>query len=316
MRLRRLRTRYLDLELSGGPQVDIRIVERPGVWMTAAQLDALLADLRAVVAESVPGGTLDYGVFTGAPEPLRQAIVTILYDKQGRQPVAFNALALLPVVIAGRDEEVLHFGLAMVSPRYRGRGLSWALYGQTVMLMFAHRQMRAMWISNVTQVPSVFGLVSESLVNVYPSARPGSRRSFTHVVIARQLMQLHRDVFGAGPAAGFDLARFVITDGYAPGARNLMKRYEDAPWHRNDLYNEYCRSGLDYARGDDFLQLGQYTMGVARNYLLRFAPRNSLPSLLYTAAFLLAGSLLLPVLHWFAASTAMNDLRPWRTRLA
>ena len=315
MRLRRFSTHYLDLELSGDPQVDIRIVERPGVWMTPAQLDALLADLRAVVAESVPGGTLDYGVFTGAPERLRQAIVTILYDKESRQPVAFNALALLPVTVAGRDEEVLHFGLAMVSPHYRGRGLAWALYGLTVMLMFAHRQLRPMWISNVTQVPSVFGLVSDSLANVYPSARPGSRRSFTHLAIARQIMQRHRDVFGAGPTAGFDADRFVITAGYTTGSRNLMKRFDDAPRHRNDLYNDYCQSGLDYARGDDFLQLGQYTVGVARDYLLRFAPRHSLPSLLYTAAFLLAGSLLLPVLHWFAASTTMNDLRPWRTRL-
>ena len=125
MRLRRFRTRYLDLEFAADPRVRIRIVERPGRWMSAAGIDSLLADLRAVVTESVPGGTLDYGVFTGNPACLAQAIITILYDADDGRPVAFNALAVLPVTLGGREEHVLHFGLAMIAPRVRGRGLSW-----------------------------------------------------------------------------------------------------------------------------------------------------------------------------------------------
>ena len=316
MRLRRFRTRYLDLEFAADPRVRIRIVERPGRWMSAAGIDSLLADLRAVVTESVPGGTLDYGVFTGNPACLAQAIITILYDADDGRPVAFNALAVLPVTLGGREEHVLHFGLAMIAPRVRGRGLSWALYGLTVMLMFAHHQFRTMWVSNVTQVPSVFGLVSESLANVYPTGRPDGRRSFAHRVIAGELMTRHRDVFGVGAGAGFDAERFVITDGYTAGSRHLMKRFDDAPKHRDPGYNAFCQAELDYARGDDFLQLGQYTLGVARDYLLRAVPRQSLPSLLTTTAFLFVGSLLLPVVHWFAASTPMSDLRPWRQRSA
>ncbi len=314
--MRRFRTRYLDLEFAADPGVRIRIVEHPGRWMSALALETLLADLRAVVAESVPGGTLDYGVLSGDPAYLAQAVVTILYDAQDGRPVAFNALAVLPVTVSGRTEEVLHFGLAMIAPRMRSRGFAWALYGLTVMLMFAHRQLRTMWISNVTQVPSVFGLVSESLANVYPTGRPGSRRSFAHRAIAGELMARHRAVFGVGAGASFDAERFVITDGYTAGSRNLMKRFDDAPKHRDPRYNAFCRAELDYARGDDFLQLGQYTLGVARAFLLRDVPRRSLPALLTTTAFLVVGALLLPMVHWFAASTPMSDLRPWRSRPA
>src|SRR4051812_44520407 len=130
---------FLDLEIRTDDAVNIRIVERPGRWLNDKALDALLSDMRQVVQRGLGGHALDYGVVGGSRRRLDDSIVTVIYEKGTDKPVAFNALAILRVSLRGREEEVLHLGLAMVDPEYRGHGLSWALYGLTVMLIFFRR---------------------------------------------------------------------------------------------------------------------------------------------------------------------------------
>ena len=74
-RLRKLGTRHLDIEITSDRNVDIRVVGRPGVWMDPVRLEQLLADMRTVVAESLAGKNLDYGVFADRKR-LDRAIVT------------------------------------------------------------------------------------------------------------------------------------------------------------------------------------------------------------------------------------------------
>jgi hypothetical protein len=181
-----------------------------------------------------------------------------------------------------------------------------------VLLVCAHRQLRPLWISNVTQVPSAFGMVADSFENVFPSPHPGARRSYEHVAIARHIMRYHRHVFGVGPEARFDQQRFVIENSYTGGSDNLKKTWEEAPKHRDDIHNEMCRAQLDYDRGDDFLQIGQFTLAAQQRYLLRSVPSRSLPAVLSNVGFLFVGSLLLPVLHWFSPGRPLGDLRPWK----
>ena len=54
------RWRYLDIRIPANRNVSIRIVERPGRWMEKAACDALLADMRTVVASTLAEG-LEYG---------------------------------------------------------------------------------------------------------------------------------------------------------------------------------------------------------------------------------------------------------------
>lgn len=310
-RLSRFRTKYLDIELTRLRNLRIRIVERPGIWMAPEERGRLIDDLNAVVAATVPHGVLDYGVLTGDKQRLDKAILTVIYDGDTGRPVAFNALSILTVTLRAREEEVVHLGLAMVDPNFRSKGLSWVLYGLTIMLIFSHRQLRCLWVSNVTQVPSVVGMMAERFDRVFPCPHRKSRRTHDHFVIAQQIMQHHRGVFGVAPTAGFDAERFIITDAYTGGSDNLKKTYEATPKHRNDIYNQMCLEQLDYQRGDDFLQLGQFTVPAARRYLLRSVPRSSLGWILRQALFLLIGATLLPVLHWFTPSKQLGDLRPW-----
>jgi hypothetical protein len=300
--------RHLDLELRANRQVSIRIVERPGLWMSPQACAALLADMQAVVRTTLPEG-LDYGVLSGDPERLRQAVVTILYDRASGRPIAFNALTVMGMELRGRSIEAVHLGLVMVDPGHRTQGLSWVLYGLTCILLFVRRGLRPLWISNVTQVPAIIGKVAEAFGSAWPNPFTEGRRSFDHLAVAREIMRKHRHVFGVAPEAGFDEARFVITDAYTGGSDNLKKTFEQAPKHRDARPNALCERELDYRRGDDFLQVARLDMASVRGFLLREVPRASLPSVMAHMAFLFVSGLLLPVVHWLNPREPMGALR-------
>jgi hypothetical protein len=310
IRLRKLGRRYVDLEFTAADGLVVRIVERPGLWMKGAESERMVGELRSVVARVLGGRTLDYGVFTGEKSALERAIVTLVYEPAPRRPIAFNALPLLRVALRGRDVEVLHLGLAMVDPDHRSHGLSAALYGLTCLLLFARNQLRPMWVTSVSQVPSVVGLVNETFANVFPSPDPLQRRSYDHLALAREIMRYHRRAFGVAEEAGFDERRFVITHAYTGGSDNLKKSFDDAQKHRIDAYNEMCERELDYGIGDDFLQIGQIDLTAARNFLTRYVPRSWFRSLVAPLAAIVVDASLLPVVHWLSPHRAMGDVRP------
>ena len=303
---------YLDLAWPLRKDVRIRVVERPGRWMEPRALDAIVTDLRRIATAVVPNGPLDYGVLTGRRDALERAVITLLYDKATDFPVAFNALALLDVSLRGRPTEVVHLGLVMVSPSLRSRGMSAVLYGLTCILLFARRQLRPVWISNVTQVPAIVGMVAETFSNVYPRPDPDARRSYDHLALAQQIMCHHRSAFGVGEEAGFDAQRFVITNSYTGGSDHLKKTLGEAPKHRDAVYNDLCADLLDYDRGDDVLQIGEISLDTARSYLARALPRDTLPGVMLQLALIAASGLVLPIVHWLTPSQQMGELRPWR----
>lgn len=302
------RWRYLDIRIPANREVVIRIVERPGRWMDETACQALLADLRGVVASTLADG-LEYGVLSGDPERLRQAVVTVLYDKASGRPIAFNALTVMPLELRGQPIEAIHLGLVMVDPGFRTQGLSWVLYGLTCIMLFFRRGLRPFWISNVTQVPAIIGKVAEGFGSAWPNPFAEQRRSFDHLSVARAIMASQRHVFGVGAEAGFDEDRFVITNAYTGGSDNLKKTFDQAPKHRDPRPNVLCAKELDYERGDDFLQIARFDMPSVRAFLLREVPRASLPAVLYRLAFVVAAYLLLPVLHWLNPRVPMGELR-------
>ena len=290
---------YLNESVSARGGARVRIVERPGRWMDREHLDQLVTDLQRIVRAATPAGSLDYGAASGDRARLDDAIITIVYDRTGI-PIAFNALTLLDCELRGRPIEVLHLGLVMVDPAHRAGGLSSVLYGLTAFLLFARRRLRPLWVS----------MVSESFDDVYPTPDADARQSYDHLHLARQIMARHRRVFGVGSDATYDEQQAIIRNAYTGGSDNLKKGFDDAPKHRNDVYNAACRAALDYDRGDDFLQLGQVTLGAARRFFTRSSPAVSPVAFLRTFALLALESLVAPVLQWFAADTPMGDLRP------
>jgi len=304
----------INLHWRSGRDLTTRIVERPGLALSPAEVEALTADLRAVAALTLDQEALSYGVLGGDAERLRQCVVTVVYQGKGdaARPVAFNILSLLDVEMEGRSTQVMHLGLVMVDPSFRGLGLSATLYGLTCVLMFLAGQGRALWISNVSQVPAVVGMVAETFSDVFPSPRPGTRRSFDHLTLARQIMARHRTAFGVGPEAGFDETRFVIIDAYTGGSDALKKAFEQAAPHRMASYNAFCREQLNYDRGDDLIQIGRIDMAAAGRYLRKIAPPTTAMGLGGLVVIMAARMAVLPLIYWLSASRPWGDLRPWK----
>jgi hypothetical protein len=235
----------------------------------------------------------------------------MVYDAKTRRPIAFNALAIMPTVLRGQPTEILHLGLVMVDPAARSKGLSWVLYGLTCALLLARNQFRELWISNVTQVPAVVGMVSETFTDVFPRPEESARRSFAQLVVARQIMAHHRSAFGVGSEAEFDETRFVIRNAYTGGSDNLKKSFAEATKHRQAVYNDMCQSALDYERGDDFLQIGRVEVSTLTRYLSKDVPRGSLAIVVPQLLFSFAQSVFLPALYWFSSDRSWGTLRRW-----
>ncbi|WP_234417080.1 hypothetical protein [Loktanella sp. Alg231-35] len=300
----------MDVTLRSGPDFTVRIVERPGLWMAPQALADLSADLRRIAGRTLDAGSLTYGVFSGDHARMGAVIITLVSRRDGT-PVAFNALAVMQLDTEPRPTEVLHLGLVMVDPDERSKNLSWVLYGLTCFLIFFRRQFRPVWVSNVTQVPAVVGMVSQMFSTVWPSP-DGGRRTLNHLLLAREIMATHRDVFGVGDDAGFDEDQFVITDAYTGGSDDLRKTWDAAPKHREARYNSFCEQRLDYTRGDDVLQLGQMDVAAMRGYLAREVPKSAVLALLATGALVALRRIVLPAVHWFDARQSWSILRPYR----
>lgn len=302
---------FLDIAFHASHDHRVRIIEYPGRWMAQDDLDQLVEDLRTIAGKTLSAGDLTYGVFGGDRAHLENAIITLVTSRADGIPIAFNALAQIDVALGGKIEPVLHLGLVLIDPDQQSRGLSWVLYGLTCVLILFRNGLRPLWLSNVTQVPAVVGLVSNGFARVFPAPQQqaGGHRSLQHLLLARRIMADHRHVFGVGPEAGFDEDRFVITNAYTGGSDHLKKTFADAPKHREDVYNDFCADQLDYGRGDDVLQLGQIDFATAMSYVTREVPPQSALSFLTFAAGAIIQRLALPILHWADTDRPYGILR-------
>ncbi len=309
---RTLTRKHLYFEFSATKNTRVFIYERPGMWMTEADLALLLKDLQTVARKTLPEGALRYGVLGGDQERLRACIITLVRDRKTDAPIAFNVLSLIPLLLHGESIDLMHLGLVMVDPGARSKGLSWVLYGLTCFMVYLRGGLRPIWVSNVTQVPAIFGMVTTNFTGTFPG-RPADRRTYEHTALARQIMTEHADVFGVGDDADFDEERFVIRNSYTGGSDDLKKTFEDCAKHRDPEFNDICGRELDYARGDDFLQIGQLSMASARTFIMKNVPKRSLTTLAASFAFMLVQSVILPFVHWLDASRPYKNLRPARS---
>lgn len=293
-----------------GKGLYVRVCERPALLLDDHKLESLLNDLSMVARSALAEQKLSYGIFEKTSEALRQSLITILYDKK-LGPIAFNVLPILDVEVSGKKVEVMHLGLVMIDPRIRSKGISSLLYGFSCTLYALRNQFRSKWISSVTQVPAIVGLVSELYSDTYPST-PSVRRSFTHLQIARQIMKNHRSAFGVGEEAEFDEEAFIIRNAYTGGSGALKKSLQLAPQHRKEQYNLMCSEKLNYERGDDFLQIGKLDISAIHHYLFRMIPDGHFVAILGAFSFLIMQHLFFPIIYWFDISKEWGDLRPWK----
>jgi hypothetical protein len=298
----------LSVSFNASREYRVWIVERPGVTLTDSALASVKQQCESVVRACLAGESLDYGLFAEGDAAWDRSVITLITRSSDAVPVAFNAMPLLDVIQGGERAAVLHLGLVMVDPAERSGGLSWILCGLTCFALFLRQGMRPLWISSVTQVPAVVGMVAETFTNVFPAQGP-TPQSFIHRHLAHQIMRQHRAAFGVGDDAGYDADRQVITNAYTGGSDNLKKTFDVAAKHRRDDFNAYCAAQLDYARGDDVLQIGALDLAAGGRFLSRSVPRAALPQLALQGVLVLTGALLIPVIQWLDSTRPYGRLR-------
>lgn len=308
--LKAMKGDVLSAAFNASGEYRVRIVERPGSTLAPPDLSDLKAQCDQIVRSCLQGESLDYGLFAEEGDAWNHSVITLVTRRSDGKPVAFNAMPMLDVLHGGDRETVLHLGLVMVDPEERSGGLSWILYGLTCFALFLRQRMRPLWVSSVTQVPAVVGMVAETFSTVYPG-QAATRQNFTHRHLAHQIMQRHRHAFGVGADAGFDADRHIITNAYTGGSDNLKKTFDVAAKHRNDEYNAFCERELDYTRGDDALQIGAIDLAAGQRFLSRSVPKSALPQLAVQALVLMTGAALAPLVQWLDATRPFCRLRAY-----
>jgi hypothetical protein len=256
--------------------VEATIYSRPGLWMDDDELGRLRADLTATARAAIPGD-LTYGVFSTRRAPYENRLIVVGRHAESGEVVGFNAMPELEVALDDGKVHVLHLGLLVIHPRHQRRGYQGLLYFLGAFSALHRRRERPVWVSNVTEVPAVFGAVSDHFLDVYPSYARGGPPPPRHRAIALAILRDHSHEFGVHQGAGFDADRFVIQGSYTGGSDALKKTFESAPKYRVEAANAYCRRSLDYDRGDDFLQIAQIDASVFAAWLAERIPEDLRP---------------------------------------
>jgi hypothetical protein len=262
---------FCQIKLAG--KLKIRIYERPGLSLTEKEQQAMVNDLKIVASDFHKGSEIpDYGVFSGV-EDLRNRIITIAYV--GTRPIGFAAQKFLDVKMKDGNLTVVHLGLVYVSPHFQKRSLSSLLYVLPILVLVLKYGFRSLWVSNVSQVPAIIGVVSKHFSNVYPDPINDNSQTTFHRELSAAIFEQHKKAFGVGDDAVLDLDEQIIKNAYTGGSDQLKKRFEDCAQSRDTSVNEFCRKKLNYERGDDFLQLGIMSHRVLHSVILERIPERS-----------------------------------------
>ncbi len=241
--------------------------DRPGLWCSDEELEEIRKVLIDIAERAQ--GTKDipmYGPLLPGRENLSNKLITIAYHKKSGQAAGFSAQTHMELKNEKKGIKVIHLGLVYIDPGFQGKGMATFLYIIPNILSFLKKGLRPLWISSVSQVPAVVGLVSKSYGNVFPSPYNGEQTA-EHFLIAREIMKNHRFVFGVGEDAIYDEESQIIKNAYTGGSDNLLKSFDESSKHRDDKINNFCKDYLDYERGDDYLQLGRLDICVLNSFL-------------------------------------------------
>jgi hypothetical protein len=259
---------YCQIELK---ETVFKIWMKPSKWLTNNDLQTIIDDIQTVtIAGQGDKEVPNYGVLQGQKTDLDNRLLTIAYDKATNKPIGFAAQIFLAVLVKTVVVDVLHLGLVFVDKAFQKKSVVGWLYILPNLLLLAKRGFRPIWISNVSQVPSVIGVVADHYANVYPNPLKNVVQSEMHKLIFESIMQHHRSAFGTGEEATYNSEKQIIFDSYTGGSDNLKKTFEEAPKYRNEAVNAFCKAHLDYNRGDDFVQIGR----LSRNLIHTFFRKN------------------------------------------
>lgn len=291
-----------------GRSLEFVVYERPGAWCSEEELNSLVKDLRQVAMAGQEGREIPfYGPLEGKRDDMAYRIISVAYDRKQNKPVGFSAQSYLPLEEGQFKTEVVHLGLIYVDPTLQGKSISYLLSLLPNILILIKSGFRNTWVSSVSQVPAVVGLVASNYSDVYPSHLKGSRQSFWHRKLASLIMSRHRSVFGVGDDATFELDHQIIRNAYTGGSDNMKKTFDQSAMHRLPEVNSMCQKNLDYERGDDYLQLGKLGHDVITGLFKNKMRNLSRVHIFLNLLLILIATGLLPVIRWIIPPPRLKE---------
>ena len=243
-------------------KISIQYLERPSKHLAPFEAQHLVAGLRQVGRKCF-AELPDYQCFNG-PEALGDKVITVARNEHGAV-VGFASALLLEV--EGVELPVLHLGLTCVDPEYRGLRLTHKLASRlTIGYLLKNRPFGKVWFSNVACVLSSVGNVALNFDNVYPS--PFLKKPCeTQLKIARTISQEYRKEIFIDDEAWLDEEAFVMR-GSVRGTVFQKDANDTRYHHRNGLINAYYKEIIDFADGDEVVQIGQFSVGTFIRYVM------------------------------------------------
>lgn len=237
------------------------IWEKSGRWCSAEEIKKIKEDLKSIVRKAQKGKALPgYSVLSEDETAFQDSIITIIYNGN-KDPVAFSAQVYFYLDDLLPNSKVAHTGLSYIIPEERGKGLMRYLFIYSMVILLLISRLKPIWISSVSQVPSVIGVVADSFEDVYPHPREKVVQTPMHEKIAAAIMRNYKNAFGVNGKSSYDAKKQIIENSYCGTAsHSLQKTYEETMKHRDEVVNEFCKNRLNYERGDDFLQVGKWSL--------------------------------------------------------
>lgn len=287
---------FCSLELRHG--LTFKIWERPGHWCSQDELQKIINDIRTIVLSSTEDKDIPhYGVLTGDIEDLKQRIISIVYDKNNK-PIAMSAQVYIDILLGVKDISVLHLGLVYVDSKVRGKSLTSIVYSLPSLFLMLKNGFRKQWVSNVTQVPAIFGLVQDFYTCAYPNTLKNPA-TLEHKVLAKKIFDHGKKFFGVGDDAIFDNKRHIILNSYTGGSDNLKKTFDECPpYRKSPAVNTYMQENLDYNRGDDVLQLAILDIWIFVRTLKDKVIQSFLGNFAFNIIIVFFMAIILPYLRW------------------
>lgn len=234
--------------------------DQPGRWMTDTQLSTLVDELASIAVDSIDA-PLAHRLFdeSNARAAFSNRVVSVAYNAKGT-PVGFTALVYIPF----EGSFLIHLGLTMIRRSARGRRLQGKLFTKVLALATLNRWRFAYPVTNIAASPAGIGNVADYFDDVFPHYAGIIARQPAHLQMARHVLGHYRHEFGCSALATFNEETFVVRGSNQKdggGSAAFIKRDgKPVSQHRHPTCNAFCTERLDFAKGDELLQVGRFNV--------------------------------------------------------
>lgn len=243
--------------------ITIEVYNRPGRSMDSKELKSLyleLLDIAQTCLEEIPY----YQCLTGTREEFSRIILSIARNNKG-EAIGFCSSYILEIPNIGK---ILHLGLTCVKPSARRFGLTHKLTSRVVTTyIFKYSLLKTAWISNIACVISSLGNVAKNFENVYPSPFV-EEASMEQLSIAHYISENYRWELYINQDAKFNSNAFIFKGSVTDTMFEKSDKDKEY-YHRDKHLTQFYLDRINFADGDEVLQIGKVSLLTYPKYLLR-----------------------------------------------